>query len=99
MSLGSTVLRFSISRVIKMMCSDICESSSNIYDPWVISQKHIPSKPPLKSMANFIFLKFGMVEPLKTLQTVLNVKINILQIKIFDKISVMLFVVLSNLKY
>ena len=52
-------------------------------------------------MVIYIFLKFGMVKVFKTSQTVSYVKINIFQMKIFNEITLLLFMIysLSNLKY
>ena len=46
-------------------------------------------------MVNFIFPKFGMVKLLQTLHIVSNVKINIFQMKIFQKITIFLFIIYS----
>ena len=50
-------------------------------------------------MVVFIFLKFGMVKVFETLQTVSNVKMNICQIKIFNEITLLLFLIYSFIKF
>ena len=50
-------------------------------------------------MVMYIFLKFGMVKVFKTSQTVSNVEINILQMKIFDKITLLLFIIDVFIKF
>ena len=50
-------------------------------------------------MVIFIFLKFGMVKLFETLQTVSNVKMNICQIKIFNEITLLLFLIYSFIKF
>ena len=49
-------------------------------------------------MVIYIFLKFGMVKVLENLQTVSNVKIEIFQIKIFNEITLLLFIIYSFIK-
>ena len=44
-------------------------------------------------MVIYIFLKFGMVKVFENLQTVSNVKINIFQMKIFNDITLLLFII------
>ena len=46
-------------------------------------------------MVIYIFLKFGMVKVFETLQTVLNVKMNIFQMKNFNDIILLLFIISS----
>ena len=50
-------------------------------------------------MVIYIFLKFGMVKVFETSQTVSNVKMNIFQMKIFDKIILLLFIIYSFIKF
>ena len=50
-------------------------------------------------MEIFIFLKFGMVKLFETLQTVSNVKMNIFQIKIFNEITLLLFIIYNFIKF
>ena len=50
-------------------------------------------------MVIYIFLKFGMVKVFKTLQTVSNVKMNIFQMKIFNKITLLLYIIYSFVKF
>ena len=51
-------------------------------------------------MVIFIFLKFGMgVKLFETLQTISNMKINIFQIKIFNGITLLLFMIYSFIKF
>ena len=50
-------------------------------------------------MAIYIFLKFEMVKVFETLQTVPNVKMNIFQMKILDKITLHLFIIYSFDKF
>ena len=57
------------------------------------------TKLPLKSMVIFIFLKFGMVKVFETLQTISNMKMNIFQIKISHKITLLLFMIYSFIKF
>ena len=67
-------------------------------DYWVILPQ-IWTKLPLKSMVIFIFLKFGMVKLFETLQTISNMKMNIFQIKIFNKITLLPFMICSFIKF
>ena len=46
-----------------------------------------------------IFLKYGMMKLLETLQTVLNVKMNIWQIKICNEINLFVFIIYSFIKF
>ena len=46
-----------------------------------------------------IFLKFGMVKVFETLQTVSNVKMNIFQMKIFNEITLLLFIICIFIKF
>ena len=57
------------------------------------------TKLPLKSMAVFIFLQFGMAKHFETLQTISNMKMNIFQIKIFNEITFLLFMICSFIKF
>ena len=50
-------------------------------------------------MVIYIFLKFGMVKVFETLQTFSNVKMNIFQMKIFNKITLLLFIIYSFVKF
>ena len=50
-------------------------------------------------MVIYIFLKFGMVKVFETLQTVSNVKMNIFQMKIFNEITLLLFIIYSFNKF
>ena len=50
-------------------------------------------------MVIYIFLKFGMVKVFETLQTVSNVKMNIFQVKIFNEITLLLFIIYSFIKF
>ena len=50
-------------------------------------------------MVIYIFLKFGMVKVFETLQTVSNVKMNIFQMKIFNEITLLLFIIYSLVKF
>ena len=50
-------------------------------------------------MVIYIFLKFGTVKVFETSQTVSNVKMNICHIKIFDKITLHLFIIYSFVKF
>ena len=50
-------------------------------------------------MVIFIFLKFGMVKLFETLQTISNMKMNIFQIKLFNEITLLLFMIYSFIKY
>ena len=67
-------------------------------DYWVILPQRW-TKFPLKSMVIFIFLKFGMVKLFETLQTISNMKMNIFQIKIFNEITLLLFIIDSFIKF
>ena len=49
-------------------------------------------------MANFSFLTFGMAKLLKTLSTVSDVKINVFQIRIFEGITLLLFIIYGFIK-
>ena len=50
-------------------------------------------------MVIFIFLKFEMVKLFETLQTISNMKMNIFQIKIFNEITLLLFMIYSFIKF
>ena len=50
-------------------------------------------------MVIYIFLKFGMVKVYETLQTVSNMKMNIFQMKIFNEIPLLLFIIYSFIKF
>ena len=50
-------------------------------------------------MVIFNFLKFGMVKVFETLQTISNMKMNIFQIKIFNEITLLLFMIYSFIKF
>ena len=50
-------------------------------------------------MVIYIFLKFEMVKEFKTLQTISNVKMNIFQMKIFNEITLLLFIIYSFIKF
>ena len=50
-------------------------------------------------MVIYIFLKIGMVKVFETLQTVSNVKMNIFQMKIFNEITLLLFIIYSFIKF
>ena len=50
-------------------------------------------------MIFYIFLKFGMVKVFETLQTVSNIKMNIFQMKIFNAITLLLFIIYSFIKF
>ena len=50
-------------------------------------------------MVIFMFLKFGMVKLFETLQTISSMKINIFQIKIFNEITLLLFMIYSFIKF
>ena len=50
-------------------------------------------------MVIFIFLKLGMVKLFETLHAVSNVKINSFQIKIFNEITLLLFIINRFTKY
>ena len=50
-------------------------------------------------MVIYIFLKFGMVKVFETLQTVSNLKINIFQMKIFNEITLFLFIINNFIKF
>ena len=50
-------------------------------------------------MVIFIFLKFGMVKLFETLQTISNMKMNIFQQKIFNEITLQLFMIYSFIKF
>ena len=67
-------------------------------DYWVILPQRW-TKLPLKSMVIFIFLKFGMVKLFETLQSISNMKMNIFQIKIFNEITLLLFMIYSFIKF
>ena len=47
----------------------------------------------------FIFLKFTMGKLFETLQTISKMKMNIFKKKIFKEITLLPFIILSNLKY
>ena len=50
-------------------------------------------------MVIFIFLKFGMVKLFETLQIISNMKMNIFQRKIFNEITLLLFMFYSFMKF
>ena len=50
-------------------------------------------------MVIYIVLKFGMVKVFETSQTVSNMKMNIFQMKIFDNITLYLFIIYSFIKF
>ena len=50
-------------------------------------------------MVIYIFLKFGMVKVFETLETVSNMKMNIFQIKIFNEITFLLFIICNFIKF
>ena len=50
-------------------------------------------------MVIFIFLEFGMVKRFETLQTISNMKMNIFQRKIFNEITLLLFMIYSFIKF
>ena len=50
-------------------------------------------------MVIYIFLKFGMVKVFETLQVIPNVKMNIFQMKIYNKITLLLFIIYSFIKF
>ena len=50
-------------------------------------------------MVIYIFLKFGMVKLFETLQTISNIKMNIFQRKIFNEITLLLFMIYSFIKF
>ena len=50
-------------------------------------------------MVIYILLKFGMVKVFKTLQTVSCVKIDIFQMKIFNEITLLPFLIYSFIKF
>ena len=50
-------------------------------------------------MVIFIFLKFGMVKLFETLQTISNMKMNIFQIKTFNEITFLIFMIYSFIKF
>ena len=50
-------------------------------------------------MVIYIFLKFGMVKVFETLHTFSNMKINIFQMKIFNEITLLLFIIYSFIKF
>ena len=50
-------------------------------------------------MVIFIFLKFGMMKVGETLQTLSNVKMIVFQIKILNKITLLLFIIDSFIKF
>ena len=50
-------------------------------------------------MVIFIFLKFGMVKLFETLKTISNMKMNIFQRKIFNEITLLLFMICSFIKF
>ena len=50
-------------------------------------------------MVIYIFLKFGVVKVFETLQTVSNVIMNIFQMKIFNEITLLLFIIYSFMKF
>ena len=50
-------------------------------------------------MVIFIFLKFWMVKLFETLQTISNMKMNIFQIKIFNEITLLPFMIYSFIKF
>ena len=50
-------------------------------------------------MVIFIFLKFGMVKVFETLHTVSHIKMTIFQMKIFNEITLLLFIINSFIKF
>ena len=50
-------------------------------------------------MIIFIFLKLGIVKLFETLHTVSDVKINIFQIKTFNEITLVVFIIYSFIKF
>ena len=50
-------------------------------------------------MVIFIFLKFVMVKLFETLQSVSNMKMNIFQMKIFNEITLFLFIIHSFIRF
>ena len=50
-------------------------------------------------MVIIIFLEFGMVKLFETLQTISNMIMNIFQIKIFNEITLLLFMIYSFIKF
>ena len=50
-------------------------------------------------MIIFIFLKFGMVKLFETLQIISNMKMNIFQVKLFNEITLLLFMIYSFIKF
>ena len=50
-------------------------------------------------MVMFIFLKFGMVKVFEILHIVSNVKMNIFQMKIFNEITLLLFIIYFFIKF
>ena len=50
-------------------------------------------------MVIYIYLKFEMVKVFETLHTVSNVKMNIFQMKIFNEIALLLFILNSFIKF
>ena len=50
-------------------------------------------------MVIFIFLKFGMVKLFETLQTISKMKMNIFQKKIFNEITLLVFIIYSFIKF
>ena len=50
-------------------------------------------------MVSFIFFKFGMEKFLERLHIVLNGKMFIFQIKLFDEITLLVFIIYSFIKF
>ena len=50
-------------------------------------------------MVIYIFLKYGMVKVFETLQIVSNVKMNIFQMKTFNDITLLLFIISSFITF
>ena len=77
------------------MLWDICEILTNIHQPikWEIAQQRW-TKLPLKSMVNFIFLKFGMVELFQALQLY-----QVWKWIYFNEITFLLFKIYSFVKF
>ena len=53
----------------------------------------------IESMVIYTFLKFGMVKVFETLQTASNVKMNTFQMKKFNEITLLLFIIYSFIKF
>ena len=50
-------------------------------------------------MVIYIFLKFGMVKDFESLQTVSNMKMNVFQMKTFNDITLLLFIISSFITF